>query len=119
MTNKLIVLNNKSNFVKDEYLKYIKELENLNNSNIILCPSTCYLSIETNLTLGSQNVSSYNSGSYTGEVNAKQLKSLGVKYSIVGHYEREHYFKESLDDIKEKIKRLLENDITPIVCVGE
>lgn len=119
MTNKIIVLNNKSNFTKDEYLKYISELEMLNNSNIILCPSTCYLSIDTKLELGSQNVSSYHSGSYTGEVNAEQLKSLGINYSIVGHYEREHYLRETLDDVKEKIKRLIENNITPIICVGE
>ena len=58
-------------------------------------------------------------GAYTGEVSAKQLKSFNVKYSLVGHSERRKYNKETKDDINIKIKQLLENDITPIYCVGE
>ena len=58
MENKLIVLNNKSNFLKDEFIKYLNELKTINYSNMVLCPSTCYLSLVDSITLGSQYVSS-------------------------------------------------------------
>ena len=69
--------------------------------------------------LGSQNVSNNNEGAFTGEISAKNLKSYNVKYSLVGHSERRKNQKETEKDINEKIKRLLENNITPILCVGE
>lgn len=118
----LVVLNNKCNFNLDEYLDYQNKLKNLNFKNdIVLCPSSIYLSnfeLE-NVFLGSQNVSPFNDGAYTGEVSARQLKSLNVKYCLVGHSERRVYFKENNEILKNKIEQLLENEIIPIYCVGE
>lgn len=118
----LVVLNNKCNFNLDEYLDYQNKLKNLNFKNdIVLCPSSIYLSnfeLE-NIFLGSQNVSPFNDGAYTGEVSARQLKSLNVKYCLVGHSERRVYFKENNEILKNKIEQLLENEIIPIYCVGE
>lgn len=118
----LVVLNNKCNFNLDEYLDYQNKLKNLNfKSDIVLCPSSIYLSnfeLE-NIFLGSQNVSPFNDGAYTGEVSARQLKSLNVKYCLVGHSERRVYFKENNEILKNKIEQLLENEIIPIYCVGE
>lgn len=118
----LVVLNNKCNFNLDEYLDYQNKLKNLNFKNdIVLCPSSVYLSnfeLE-NVFLGSQNVSPFNDGAYTGEVSARQLKSLNVKYCLVGHSERRVYFKENNEIMKNKIEQLLENEIIPIYCVGE
>lgn len=118
----LVVLNNKCNFNLDEYLDYQNKLKNLNFKNdMVLCPSSIYLSnfeLE-NVFLGSQNVSPFNDGAYTGEVSARQLKSLNVKYCLVGHSERRVYFKENNEILKNKIEQLLENEIIPIYCVGE
>lgn len=118
----LVVLNNKCNFNLNEYLDYQKKLKNLNFKNdIVLCPSSVYLSnfeLE-NIFLGSQNVSPFNDGAYTGEISARQLKSLNVKYCLVGHSERRVYFKENNEIMKNKIEQLLENEIIPIYCVGE
>ncbi len=118
----LVVLNNKCNFNLDEYLDYQNKLKNLNFKNdIVLCPSSVYLSnfeLE-NVFLGSQNVSPFNDGAYTGEVSARQLKSLNVKYCLIGHSERRVYFKENNEIMKNKIEQLLENEIIPIYCVGE
>lgn len=118
----LVVLNNKCNFNLDEYLDYQNKLKNLKFKNdIVLCPSSIYLSnfeLE-NVFLGSQNVSPFNDGAYTGEVSARQLKSLNVKYCLVGHSERRVYFKENNKIMKNKIEQLLENEIIPIYCVGE
>lgn len=118
----IIVLNNKCNLILDEYLKYQEELQQIQSNNeLILCPSDIYLSKFdlNNFKLGSQNVSSYKTGAFTGEASAKQLKSIGVEYSIVGHSERRNYQKETNTDINKKIKELISHNIIPILCIGE
>lgn len=72
-----------------------------------------------NVELGAQNVSFNDQGAYTGEVSAQQLQSEQVKYCIVGHSERRNYQQETDEEINQKIMRLLEQDIIPILCVGE
>ena len=118
----IIALNNKSNLTKQEFIKYQEQLSNIITSNkMILCPT--FLNISqfnlSNFSLGSQDVSATNDGAYTGEISAKDLKSYNVEYAIIGHSERREYQKESFEEINAKIKKLLENNITPILCVGE
>lgn len=118
----IIALNNKCNLTKQGFLKYQEELGRLSTQNkLILCPT--FLNIGhfdlKNVELGAQNVSSNNQGAYTGEVSARQLQSEQVKYCIVGHSERRNYQQETDEEINQKIMRLLEQDIIPILCVGE
>ena len=118
----IVVLNNKSNLDKKEFMEYQNELKKIESSyQLVICPSQVYLnSIDLpTFDLGSQNVSSYHQGAYTGEIYAHQLKSLDVKYCLVGHSERRKYQRETNKDINEKIKTLLEEEITPILCIGE
>ena len=118
----IIILNNKSNLNKNEFIEYQEELSKLNSPyDVVLCPTYTNLGLFNlnNILLGSQNVSNNNEGAFTGEISAKNLKSYNVKYSLVGHSERRKNKKETEKDINEKIKRLLENNITPILCVGE
>lgn len=118
----IAALNNKCHLTKDEFALYKEQLKNLQHKDtkIILFPSNIYLSNSIEgILLGSQNVSAYGKGSYTGEVSAEQLKSLDVKYSLVGHSERRNLFCETSQDANRKISQLLANDITPILCVGE
>lgn len=118
----IIALNNKSNLEKDRFREYQKELSTINTFNkMIICPT--FLNISNydlnNFSLGAQNVSINGNGAYTGEISASQLKSFGVKYTIVGHSERRQYQKESNDEINKKVNNLLENGIIPILCIGE
>lgn len=118
----IIILNNKTNFTRDEFLDYKNHLSQINYYHpLILCPSSCYLPFcqETTLGLGAQNVSKTNSKSATGEITAPQLKSLNVNYCLVGHSERRIHLNEDSNDISAKIKNLLAEDIIPILCIGE
>ena len=118
----LIALNNKCNLVKDEFISYLEKVYKLKSNNeLLLIPSTINIPLVdyNKVLLGSQNVSRDGIGPHTGEVSAKQLRSFGVKYCLVGHSERRIEQKESNYDCSEKIKMLLNEDIIPILCVGE
>ena len=101
---KFIILNHKMNLEYDEVVPYIQELNKIETeNNIIVCPSNIYLSDFMNYCtwgVGAQNVSEKLDGNYTGEVSTLQLKSIGVEYSIIGHYERKKYFKEKGEKIR-------------------
>lgn len=120
----IIALNNKSNLNKNEFTRYLLQLNKIDtNHKLILCPT--FLNIpranidNKNYLLGAQNVSCNLSGAFTGEISAEQLKEENVKYCIVGHSERRLLQKESLQEISSKIKNLQEQNIIPILCVGE
>ncbi|MDR0789880.1 MAG: triose-phosphate isomerase [Bacteroidales bacterium] len=97
----------------------------LDDVEVVICPPFPYLELtsdigeESDFSVGAQNVSKFDNGAYTGEISAKMLEDMNIYYCIVGHSERRKYFNETNEDIAEKVKRLFEVDITPIVCVGE
>lgn len=114
----ILVLNLKMNFTKDSILEYEKCIH---DKNVIVLPQYPYLLLFRNgsYSLGSQDVSKYAKGSYTGEVCAKGLKGLGVKYCLVGHSERKEYFCETINDFRLKITNLNECGIIPIYCINQ
>lgn len=114
---KLIVCNLKTYLNKEEFDSYIEGIKDLDLSNVVTCPSFIYLDslYKKNIVIGSQDVSIYKNKNHTGEITTSQLKSIGVKYSIVGHSER----CETNDIISIKINNLLEERIIPILCIGE
>jgi len=120
---KLIVLNHKMNLEYNEVYPYIERINKINtNNNLVVCPSNIYLSDFINYCnwgVGSQDVFHKENGNYTGEVSTLQLKSMGVEYSIVGHYERKKYQKETNEIINKKLIACLETNIIPILCFGE
>ena len=128
MRKKLIVGNWKMNYTlteADNFVNEIKDRINTNEIDVIICPNNICLErvsdiIEgTHIYLGAQNVYYEEKGAYTGEVSADMLLSVGVKYCIIGHSERRKYFHETDESINKKVKKLLEKNITPIICVGE
>ena len=68
---------------------------------------------------GGQDVSKYEKGAYTGEISAAQLKDAGARYCVVGHSERRQYHNEDDFLINAKVKALLAEGVTPIICCGE
>ena len=73
----------------------------------------------SSLLIGAQNVNEHEKGAYTGEVSASMLKEENVSFVLIGHSERRHIYQETEEMIHEKLKRALEEGITPILCVGE
>ncbi len=74
---------------------------------------------ESDVFIGAQNMSNFESGAYTGEISAKMLASIGVEYCIIGHSERRKYFNESHEVLAEKVNMALKHDVVPIFCCGE
>ena len=66
-----------------------------------------------------QDVSTHDSGAYTGEISASMLAKLGCSYVVVGHSERRQYHAETDELVAAKAKAALGSSMTPIVCVGE
>lgn len=120
---KYLMCNLKSNLTLEEIIAYEKDLNNFvkKNPQLVIFPSFPYLIFFRNnaYSLGSQDVSIYKEGAYTGEVNAFQLKSIGVKYLLVGHTERRTYFKEDNKILVQKLKNAFLNNIKPIYIIGE
>ena len=69
--------------------------------------------------IGAQNCHQNDSGAYTGEISATMIKSVGCEYVIIGHSERRQYFAESNELLAQKAVKVLENELTPIFCIGE
>ena len=72
-----------------------------------------------NLRVGAQNMHYAKEGAYTGEISADMLKSLKVEYVIIGHSERRAMFNETDETVNKKLHVAFENELTPILCVGE
>lgn len=128
MRNKLVIGNWKMNFTDTEARNFLTGIrENIpdGKSKVVVCPS--FLSTRTaievlddsNIEVGVQNVYYEAAGAYTGEVSVQMLKDLDVKYCIIGHSERRKYFGETDEGVNKKAIALLEQNITPVICVGE
>jgi triosephosphate isomerase len=68
---------------------------------------------------GAQDVSTQDSGAFTGEISASMLAKLGCSYVVVGHSERREHHAESDEVVNAKAHKALAAGMTPIVCVGE
>lgn len=119
---KLVVGNFKMNLLKDDILLYLDSLNDskMTFSNVVFCPPHIYLSefINRGYTVGSQDISMEEGGPYTGDVSARQLKSIGVTYAIIGHSERRKFYNDN-KYVSKKIKMCCDNGLVPILCIGE
>lgn len=76
------------------------------------------LSPSKRIELAAQDVFFEATGAHTGEVSMPMLKSVGVKYVIVGHSERRARG-ESDEEVYRDVQAVLKSNTTAIVCVGE
>ena len=128
MRKKVIAGNWKMNMLPNEAIAFIEEFTPLvkdTENEVVLCvPYTdlfyaLLTAQNTNIKIGAQNMHWKETGAYTGEVSAKMLKAIGVEYVIIGHSERRQYFNETDETVNLKLKAAFENELKPIICVGE
>lgn len=97
----------------------------ITETDIVLCPPFVWLSsiasviTNTSIKLAAQNLHWEDKGAYTGEISAWMLKDVGCDYVIIGHSERRQYFGDTDQNVNQKLKKAIEVELTPIVCLGE
>jgi len=131
----LVAANWKSNQRWDDCLTFVQELQQqlpaafkLDQEppvDLLICPPFPYLALmgmlleEASVYLGGQDVSRFGGGAYTGDVSAGMLADLECDYCIVGHSERRNVFDDDDIAVADKLARLAEEGLVPVLCVGE
>lgn len=123
-----IVGNWKMNKTIEEALNFVDTvaptITNADSTVMLAVPYTAIKSLsdktkESKIVIGAQNMNAASEGAFTGEVAAVMLKEAGAQFVILGHSERRKLFSESNDEINRKVKKALESDLQPILCIGE
>ncbi|GEP38229.1 triosephosphate isomerase [Nocardioides psychrotolerans] len=93
---------------------------------VVVPPFTDLRSVQTlvdgdrlSVKYGAQDVSTQDSGAFTGEISAGMLAKLGCSYVVVGHSERRELHAETDEVVNAKAHKAHAADMVPIVCVGE
>jgi triosephosphate isomerase len=123
---KYIFANWKSNKNVETAKEWLHEVGQIaSNNEIVLCPPFTLLGAvykqahKQGFKLGVQDLSQYESGSYTGAISSTNIDDMDVAYAILGHSERRRYFGEQNIDVANKVERAVDSDMTPVVCVDE
>ena len=123
-----IIANWKSNKTIREALEWVSkvglQIPKKDNLKVVVCPTfSCLSEVKKAivvgsypLIVGSQDLSAFGTGAYTGEEAAFLLKEL-VSISILGHSERRKNSGETDETVGKKVQQALQNNITPLVCV--
>lgn len=89
----------------------------------IFAPPTIYLDAaqkaNSGFALAAQTASAHADGAFTGEIGVPMLADVGCQYVILGHSERRALYGETDKMIFAKVQTALNNDVTPILCIGE
>lgn len=73
----------------------------------------------TRVAIAAQNLYPKKEGAFTGEISPGMLKDAGCTWVLCGHSERRQLFGDTNERVAEKVAAAFDNDLAPIVCVGE
>ena len=109
---------------KEYLLQFMSKVEGSKHEIVLCFPATSlttakYLTANTNIKLGGQNICDEEANKNTGEISACMMRDAGAEYVIVGHSERRAKHKENTRTNNKKIKLALKNRLKVILCVGE
>jgi len=120
--SKIVVGNMKMNMNDLDITNYLDIVNaEISTDKVVICPTSIYIPyfLHNDYAVGIQNVYKENKGAFTGEVSPRQAASMGIRYAIIGHSERRQIFDEDDFLINEKLKAVINNNMTPILCIGE
>lgn len=110
----------------EEFTKLFNQEKNKISSQMdfgIASPSIDLITIKESqvpkMIIAAQDVHAKSSGAFTGDLSIEMIKSVGANAVVIGHSERRAYHGEDDNSVNEKTKVALQNEITPIVCIGE
>jgi triosephosphate isomerase len=69
--------------------------------------------------VGAQDLSTEDTGAFTGEVSGATIAEFGCRVVEVGHAERRRLFGETDDIVRVKTAAALRHGLTPVLCIGE
>jgi len=131
MRKQIVAANWKMNLTLSEGAELVNEIfkglpELSEEQEVVIAPPFIHLaqtaeqlSAMPYVNLGAQNCHSEAGGAYTGEISAAMLKSVDVRYVIIGHSERRQYFNEDDAMLAKKVNQALSNGMQVIFCCGE
>lgn len=92
---------------------------------LMVVPSLVHVSSlqqqETAIAIGAQDISAHSAetGAFTGDCSAAQVRDAGATWVLVGHSERRQYYGEDEATLYQKVKNALSQQLGVIFCVGE
>lgn len=92
--------------------------------DVVVAPTAAHLGlVQSILTNSAIQVSAQNcipaGGAFTGEINAAQVKDLGLDWVIIGHSERRTKYGETDEVVAAKVAAAVQAGLKVIACIGE
>lgn len=100
-------------------------IADITKCEVAVCPPYVFIPMAqselsgTPIAWGSQNLSTEQSGAFTGEIAGSMLMDFGCTYAIVGHSERRTLYGEDDALVASKYAVARAAGLKPILCVGE
>lgn len=122
MKSLLLVANFKSHKTVSEAKTWSQEFEKnfkpAPGKEVVVCPSFTALAAfsDTSFKLGAQDISPFDEGAFTGEINGIQLKEF-AEYVLIGHSERRENFKEEDEVLRAKVSQAVKEGLKVIFFV--
>lgn len=125
MKKLFIVANWKSNLTSLEVKDWFRGISNIpHEKEIVVCPPFTLLTFvkelivnsQLSIAIGVQNISPFDEGAYTGEVNGKQIKEF-ADYVLIGHSERRTNFFENNNILANKILMAKKYGLEPLFFI--
>ncbi len=125
----LIAANWKMNLTEEEAVswcqKFVSALPSRALQYVLIAPPFTILKtvlesvVSTPIVVAAQNCHWEEKGAFTGEISPNHLKDIKICWSIIGHSERRHIFKEDQEIVNKRLKGAVQKKLKVIYCIGE
>ncbi len=129
-TRPLFAANWKMHLGPEDAAEFVAEFEGIHAPRpgatvVFFPPAISLLSVgaaasgRPDLQFGVQDVHTDAAGAHTGAIAAGMVPQTGARWGLAGHSERRMEFGDDDDMVGQKLVRLFEADLQPVLCVGE